>query len=112
MAWHDNALVRKAVVVWYCAPFGLIKFPVWLWRYATLGRRLQALKEAADRNSEDPGYGFAAGMVAGDLMCRVYAPSYVLRLAEENVRLDGDNVHGHPMDVGLYLQAKWIHLKE
>lgn len=93
---------RKLVVIWHYAPFGPVKFPVWLWRYATLKRKTRAIQVAA-AELDDPDVDFVAGTEVARLYCQLFPIHVVYAAAEKKVEMVGEGVTGRPVDVGFFL---------
>ena len=63
-----STLATKLVVVWNCAPFGVIKPLVWAYKYATMRRHLLKViarveRDIGSRHEKTIGYYYAQRMV-------------------------------------------------
>jgi len=91
----------RLIVVWHYAPFGPIKFPVWLWRYVTLRRKLRqvatVIQALDDRDVE-----LIAGAHIARLYCQLFPVHVVFEAAKRQVTIDGDRVEGRAVDVAFY----------
>ena len=100
-----STLATKLVVIWNCAPFGVIKPLVWLYKYATMQRRLRQVIARVERDigsCHEPtiGHYFAQRMVD------VFGVEHVHKAALSQIEItdEGDfyRVGGNAFYVGVY----------
>ena len=100
-----STLATKLVVIWACAPFGVIKPLVWFYKFATMQRRLRQVaakveRDIGSRHEMTIGHYFAQRMID------VYGVGHVHEAALSQVKITDEGpfyrVDGNAFYVGVY----------
>lgn len=100
-----STLTTKLVVIWTCAPFGVIKPLVWFYKFATMQRRLRQViakveRDVGSRHEPTIGHYFAQRMIDVYGVDRVHTAALSrVKITDEGpfYRVDGDAFY-----VGVY----------
>lgn len=101
-----STVATKLVIIWTCAPFGVIKPLVWFYKFATMHRHLNKViakveRAIGKRHELTIGYYFAQRMVD------IYGADRVHKAAVSRTKIDikGDfyQVNGDSFYVGVYV---------